>query len=98
MIVALLAGTAGLYTTLGGLRAVIYTEAVQAIVLMAAPPSGHQQKGLASSLRQSEIGSYYAATVLKSLSSIMQALLSLLALQSIVGAIHGQSYHPQFRR
>ncbi|HME38076.1 MAG TPA: sodium:solute symporter [Steroidobacteraceae bacterium] len=34
-IVALLAGTAGLYTTLGGLRAVIYTEAVQAIVLMA---------------------------------------------------------------
>ncbi len=33
-IVALLAGTAGLYTTLGGLRAVIYTEAVQAIVLM----------------------------------------------------------------
>jgi SSS family solute:Na+ symporter len=30
-----LAGTAGLYTTLGGLRAVIYTEAVQAIVLMA---------------------------------------------------------------
>ncbi len=35
LIVALLAGTAGLYTTLGGLRAVIYTEAVQAIVLMA---------------------------------------------------------------
>ncbi len=34
-IIALLAGTAGLYTTLGGLRAVIYTEAVQAIVLMA---------------------------------------------------------------
>ena len=33
-IVALLAGTAGVYTTLGGLRAVIYTEAVQAIVLM----------------------------------------------------------------
>jgi solute:Na+ symporter, SSS family len=33
-IVALLAGTAGLYTTLGGLRAVIYTEAVQAIVLL----------------------------------------------------------------
>src|SRR5580704_17346141 len=35
MIVALLAGTAGLYTTLGGLRSVIYTEAVQAVVLMA---------------------------------------------------------------
>src|SRR5450631_31558 len=35
LIVAILAGTAGLYTTLGGLRAVIYTEAVQAIVLMA---------------------------------------------------------------
>jgi SSS family solute:Na+ symporter len=35
VIVALLAGTAGLYTTLGGLRAVIYTEAVQAIVLLA---------------------------------------------------------------
>jgi solute:Na+ symporter, SSS family len=35
VIVALLAGTAGLYTTLGGLRAVIYTEAVQAVVLMA---------------------------------------------------------------
>src|SRR5271169_1360602 len=35
LIVALLAGTAGVYTTLGGLRAVIYTEAVQAIVLMA---------------------------------------------------------------
>jgi SSS family solute:Na+ symporter len=34
-IVMLLAGTAGLYTTLGGLRAVIYTEAVQAVVLMA---------------------------------------------------------------
>src|SRR5271170_1703381 len=34
VIVALLAGTAGLYTTLGGLRAVIYTEAVQAVVLM----------------------------------------------------------------
>jgi solute:Na+ symporter, SSS family len=34
LIVTLLAGTAGLYTTLGGLRAVIYTEAVQAIVLM----------------------------------------------------------------
>src|SRR6202046_4385364 len=35
LIVLLLAGTAGLYTTVGGLRAVIYTEAVQAIVLMA---------------------------------------------------------------
>jgi SSS family solute:Na+ symporter len=35
LIVALLAGTAGLYTILGGLRAVIYTEAVQAVVLMA---------------------------------------------------------------
>src|SRR6202041_2501866 len=35
LIVALLAGAAGLYTTLGGLRAVIYTEAVQAIVLLA---------------------------------------------------------------
>src|SRR3984885_5919839 len=34
LIVALLAGTADLYTTLGGLRAVIYTEAVQAVVLM----------------------------------------------------------------
>src|SRR6202034_3699215 len=34
LIVALLAGAAGLYTSLGGLRAVIYTEAVQAIVLM----------------------------------------------------------------
>jgi solute:Na+ symporter, SSS family len=34
LIVALLAGTAGLYTTLGGLRAVIHTEAVQAVVLM----------------------------------------------------------------
>src|ERR1700681_779115 len=34
LIVMLLAGTAGLYTTLGGLRAVIYTEAVQAVVLM----------------------------------------------------------------
>jgi SSS family solute:Na+ symporter len=34
LIVTLLAGTAGLYTTLGGLKAVIYTEAVQAIVLM----------------------------------------------------------------
>jgi SSS family solute:Na+ symporter len=35
LIVLILAGTAALYTTLGGLRAVIYTEAVQAIVLMA---------------------------------------------------------------
>jgi SSS family solute:Na+ symporter len=35
LIVAVLAGTAGLYTTLGGLRAVIYTEAVQAVVMMA---------------------------------------------------------------
>src|SRR6202163_1165440 len=35
LIVMLLAGTAGLYTTLGGLRSVIYTEAVQAVVLMA---------------------------------------------------------------
>jgi SSS family solute:Na+ symporter len=35
LIVAVLAGTAGLYTTLGGLRSVIYTEAVQAVVLMA---------------------------------------------------------------
>jgi SSS family solute:Na+ symporter len=35
MIVGLLAGAAGLYTTLGGLRSVIYTEAVQAVVLMA---------------------------------------------------------------
>jgi solute:Na+ symporter, SSS family len=34
LIATLLAGTAGLYTTLGGLRAVIYTEAVQAVVLM----------------------------------------------------------------
>ena len=34
MIVTLLAGTAGLYATLGGLRSVIYTEAVQAVVLM----------------------------------------------------------------
>ena len=34
-IVALLAGAAGLYTIAGGLRAVIYTEAVQAVVLMA---------------------------------------------------------------
>ena len=30
-----LAGAAGVYTVLGGLRAVIYTEAVQGIVLMA---------------------------------------------------------------
>jgi SSS family solute:Na+ symporter len=35
VIVAILAGAAGLYTVLGGLRAVIYTEAVQAIVLLA---------------------------------------------------------------
>jgi solute:Na+ symporter, SSS family len=34
LIVALLAGTAGLYATVGGLRSVIYTEAVQAVVLM----------------------------------------------------------------
>jgi solute:Na+ symporter, SSS family len=34
LIAALLAGTAGLYTILGGLRSVIYTEAVQAVVLM----------------------------------------------------------------
>jgi SSS family solute:Na+ symporter len=34
-IVTVLAGAAGLYTILGGLRAVIYTEAVQALVLMA---------------------------------------------------------------
>jgi SSS family solute:Na+ symporter len=33
-IVAVLAGAAGLYAALGGLRAVIYTEAVQAVVLM----------------------------------------------------------------
>ena len=35
LIVAVLAGAAGLYTVLGGLRAVIYTEAVQAVVLLA---------------------------------------------------------------
>ncbi len=34
LIVAALAGAAALYTTLGGLRAVIYTEAVQAVVLL----------------------------------------------------------------
>src|SRR5580658_4344530 len=34
LIAALLAGTAGLYAILGGLRSVIYTEAVQAVVLM----------------------------------------------------------------
>jgi solute:Na+ symporter, SSS family len=34
LIVAILAGAAGLYTVLGGLRAVIYTESVQAIVLL----------------------------------------------------------------
>lgn len=33
-IVLLLAGTAGVYTISGGLRAVIYTEAIQAVVLM----------------------------------------------------------------
>jgi SSS family solute:Na+ symporter len=35
LIVMVLAGAAGLYTVLGGLRAVIYTEAVQGVVLMA---------------------------------------------------------------
>jgi SSS family solute:Na+ symporter len=35
LIVAVLACAAGLYTTVGGLRAVIYTEAVQAVVLLA---------------------------------------------------------------
>lgn len=35
LIVCGLAAAAGLYTTLGGLRAVIYTEAVQAVVLLA---------------------------------------------------------------
>jgi solute:Na+ symporter, SSS family len=35
LIVTMLAGAAGLYTALGGLRAVIYTEAVQAVVLIA---------------------------------------------------------------
>src|SRR5277367_843697 len=35
LIVSVLAGAAGLYTTLGGLRSVIYTEAVQAVVLLA---------------------------------------------------------------
>jgi SSS family solute:Na+ symporter len=34
LIVVILAGAAGIYTTLGGLRAVIYTEAVQAVVLL----------------------------------------------------------------
>src|SRR5271170_65049 len=34
-IVTAMAGAAGLYTILGGLRAVIYTEAVQAVVLLA---------------------------------------------------------------
>ncbi|MGA9025662.1 MAG: sodium/solute symporter [Steroidobacteraceae bacterium] len=34
LIVAVLAGAAGLYTTLGGLRSVIYTEAIQAVVLL----------------------------------------------------------------
>ena len=35
MIVAVLAGGAGIYTIVGGLRSVIYTEAVQAVVLLA---------------------------------------------------------------
>jgi SSS family solute:Na+ symporter len=35
LVVTMLAGAAGLYTILGGLRAVIYTEAVQAVVLIA---------------------------------------------------------------
>ena len=35
LIVMVLAGTAGLYAATGGLRAVIYTEAVQGVVLMA---------------------------------------------------------------
>jgi SSS family solute:Na+ symporter len=35
LIVTCLAGVAGLYATLGGLRAVIYTEAVQCLVLLA---------------------------------------------------------------
>ena len=35
LIVTAMAGAAGLYTILGGLRAVIYTEAVQAVVLLA---------------------------------------------------------------
>ena len=35
VIVAVLAGAAGLYAASGGLRAVIYTEAVQGVVLMA---------------------------------------------------------------
>jgi SSS family solute:Na+ symporter len=34
LIVACLAGAAGLYTIIGGLRSVIYTEAVQAVVLL----------------------------------------------------------------
>jgi solute:Na+ symporter, SSS family len=34
LIVAILASAAGLYTVLGGLRAVIYTESVQAVVLL----------------------------------------------------------------
>lgn len=59
---------------------------------------GPPAKGPSSSLRQSEISPYQDSTMLKSLSSIMQALLSLLALQLIFGATHGQSYHPQFRR
>src|SRR5277367_5190251 len=35
LLVTAMAGAAGLYTILGGLRAVIYTEAVQAVVLLA---------------------------------------------------------------
>jgi SSS family solute:Na+ symporter len=35
LVVTVLAGTAGLYAAVGGLRAVIYTEAVQGVVLMA---------------------------------------------------------------
>lgn len=34
LIIAVLAGAAGLYTVLGGLRAVIYTEAVQGVLLL----------------------------------------------------------------
>jgi SSS family solute:Na+ symporter len=35
LMVAILAGAAGIYTIIGGLRSVIYTEAVQAVVLLA---------------------------------------------------------------